>query len=259
MIRPELKKTHCPFLRTALSAPDAPKWNPRAQTMKVDDLLKFVRDQPGNGNVEQVLRFFSVVNHGLGNRLQRLGRFVTGAGGEFSTVLRGSDGDHEGDSRIYHPDTGEFDPEQFQQFTSFSSDGKTMDIAALGRAIADANKRHKGSPITLVQSAGEFGLLCILLGDDDGTMNIADMMQVFHANEFPGAARENLGRRSAENWLDLTRKITEAACAAKIQSGSRQRDMKPERLLQLLEVLFSPLLKTMRPRATSTRSGRPSA
>ena len=228
-----MKKMHCPFLRTMLSAPDAPKWNSRAQTMKVEDLMKFVRDLPGNGNVEEVLRFLTVVNHGVGNRLQRLGRFVTGSGGEFSTVLKGSDGDHEGDSRIYNPDTGEFDPEQFRQFTSFSTDGKTMDIAALGRAIADATKRHKGTPVTVVASAAEFALLCVLLGDDAGTIKIADMKRLFEANQFPAGAREKLGKRTAEHWVDLLRRITEAA-------SSRRKEVR-----QLLEVVFGPLLSSL--------------
>jgi hypothetical protein len=246
MIRPELKNMHCPYLRAMLSAPDAPKWNQRAQVMNVEDLLKFVRDQPGNGTLDQVLRFFSVVNHGVGNRLQRLGQLVIGSGGQFSTVLRGSDGDHEGDSRIYNPDTGEFDPEQFLRFTSFSSDGTTMDIAAIGQAIADANERHNGSPITAVQSAGEFALLCVLLGDNDGTIKITDMKRLFEANEFSATARENLGSRTAENWLDLTRRITEAVSTAATSERHRQREMQPDQLTDLLEVLFSPLLRTMR-------------
>jgi hypothetical protein len=245
MVRPELKKVNCPFMRAMLSAPDAPKWNRQAQEMSVEDLLKFARDQPGNGNLERVLRFFSVVNHGLGNRIQRLGRLIIGSGGQFSTVLRGSDGDHEGDSRIYNPDTGEFDREQFRHFTSFSSDGKTMNIADLGSAIADANKRHNGSPMTAVQSAGEFALLSILLGDDAGTMKIEDMERLFDANEFPEAARANLGSRTTERWFELTRKITAAISAAASRTRHDERDMKPDRLEHLLEVLFSPLMRMM--------------
>jgi hypothetical protein len=168
-----------------------------------------------------------------------------GSGGQFSTVLRGSDGDHEGDSRIYNPDTGEFDSEQFLRFTSFSTDGKTMDVASIGQAIADANQRHDGSPITAVQSAGEFGLLSVLLGDNDGTVTIADMKRLFEANEFSPTARENLGSRTAEKWLDLTRRITEAVSTASVRAGHRQREMKPDRLKDLLEVLFSPLLRLM--------------
>jgi hypothetical protein len=229
-----------------LSAPDAPKWNQREQVMNVEDLLRFVKDQPGNGDLEKVLRFFSVVNHGIGNRVQRLGHLVSGSGGKFSTVLRGSDGDHDGDSRIYDPETGEFDREQFQRFTSFSSDGKTMDVAAIGRAIADASKRHNGSPMTAVQSAGEFALLSVLLGDDDGRISIGDMELLFEANEFPVGARRNLGGRTAERWLDLTRRITEAFSAASILALKQRRNMKPERLNDLLEVLFSPLLRTLK-------------
>jgi hypothetical protein len=246
MIRPELKEMNCPYMRTMLSAPDAPKWNQGAQVMNVQDLLDFVRDQPGTGNLEKVLRFFSVVNHGLGNRLQRLGRLVIGSGGQFSTVLKGSDGDHEGDSRIYNPETGDFDAEQFQKFMAFSTDGATMDITAIGQAIADANTRHNGSPVTAVQSAGEFALLCILLGDNDGRIKIADIRRLFEANEFPPSARENLGSRTAEKWLDLMRKITKAVSAAAVHTGRNDPEMKSDRLEHLLEVVFSPLLRTMR-------------
>jgi hypothetical protein len=246
MIRPELKKTHCPYLRAVLTVPDAPKWDQQAQVMNVEDLLKFVKDQPGNGNLEIVLKFFSVVNHGIGNRIQRLGRLVIGSGGQFSTVLKGSDGDHEGDSRIYNPETGEFDPEQFEKFTSFSTDGETMDVAAIGRAIADANQRHNGTPITAVQSAGEFALLGILLGDDDGKMKIPDMKRLFEANELSETARKNLGSRTAEKWVDLMRKITKAVSNAAVKAKHQENEMKPDRLEHLMEVLFSPLLRAMR-------------
>jgi hypothetical protein len=245
MLRPELKKVNCPFMRAMFNAPDAPKWDPQAQEMNVEDLIRFARDQPGDGNLDKVLRFFSVINHGLGNRIQRLGMLVLGSGGRFSTVLRGSDGDHEGDSRIYNPDTGEFDPEQFQHFTSFSKDGTTMGIAEVGAAIADSNKRHNGTPMTAVQSAGEFGLLSLLLGDDSGTFKIDDMRRLFEANEFPEGAREHLGTRTADHWMKLTRKITAAISAAAVRAHSDEREMRADRLKRSMEILFSPLIKIL--------------
>lgn len=246
MLQPELKKVNCPFMRAVLTAPDAPKWDSQAQEMNVEDLIQFARNQPGEGNLDRVLRFFSVVNHGLGNRVQRLGMLILRSGGRFSTVLRGSDGDHEGDSRIYNPDTGEFDPEQFQRFTSFSKNGTTMNIAELGAAISDGNQKHNGTPMTAAQSAGEFALLCLLLGDDAGTIPVDAMRRLFEANEFPDGAREHLGTRTAEQWLRLTRKITTAISAAAIRSHNQDNEMKPDRLKSNVEVLFSPLIKTMR-------------
>jgi hypothetical protein len=245
-IKPEMKDMHCPFLRTVLSAPDGPKWDRESQLMEVEELLQFVRNQPGHGDLADVVCFFSVANHGLGNRIQRLGRLVTGAAGQFSTNLRGSDGDHEGDSRIYNRDTGEFDAEQFRVFTSFSTDGQTMDVNALGRAIANANKRHNGSAITAVQSAGEFGLLCTLLGNRDGTIRIADMRRLYEENQFPDAARENLGSRTSQMWLDVTRRIVKAVSRAAAGAAHRQQNMNLDSLNNLLEVLFSPLLRTAR-------------
>jgi hypothetical protein len=245
-MRPEMRTMRCPFLRTMLSAPDAPKWNPRTQVMNVEDMIKFVRDEPpGDGTLHQVLRFITVANHGVGNRVQRLGRLVMGTGGQFSTELTGSDGDHEGDSRIYNPQTGEFDPEQFARFTRFSADGETMDVAALGQAIADANQRHTGTPVTAVQSAGEFALLSILLGDTGGTIKIKDMKRLFLSNRFSASARKNLRTRTAEMWLDLTLKITDGVSRAATAARYRPREMKAERLKQLVEVLFSPLLSSM--------------
>jgi hypothetical protein len=96
-----------------------------------------------------------------------------------------------------------------------------------------------------VQSAGEFALLCILLGDNDGTMQISDVKRIFEANEFPVHARENLGSRTAEKWLDLTRRITEAVSTAAIRARHNRTEMKSDQLKHLLEVLFSPLLRTM--------------
>lgn len=242
-MRPEMKKMRCPFLRTMLSAPDAPKWDQRKQVMDIEELVRFIRDEPaGNGTVHEVLRFLSIANHGVGNRLQRMGCLVTRSGGQFSTELAGSDGDHEGDSRIYDPETGEFDAEQFARFTSFSGDGETMDIAALGQAIADAGKRHNGTPVTAVESAAEFALLCILLGDDNGAIRIADMRRLFEANEFPAGAREKLRSRTREQWFSLTMRIIEAVSSAALGGRDGNSEMKPDRLKHLLEVLFGPLL-----------------
>ena len=87
--RPPDETMRCPFLRAMLSAPDAPKWNPRTQVMNVDDMIKFVRDEPpGDGTLHQVLRFITVANHGVGNRVQRLGRL---ANGKRRTVLDRAD------------------------------------------------------------------------------------------------------------------------------------------------------------------------
>lgn len=246
MVRPELKKAHCPFIRAMLTAPDAPPWDREAQEMNVEDLVKFVEEQPGNGSLDRVLKFFAVFNHGLGNRFQRLAHLATGSGGRFSTKLIGSDGDHDGGSRIYDPESGEFDREQFIRFSSFSSDGNSMSVADLGVAIVDANKRHNGSPVNALQSAGEFALLSVLLGDDNGAVKISEMDRLFAANEFPERARENLGTRTAERWFDLTLRITEAVSEAAIRTRHHEGEMKVESLKNQLEMLFSPLLKLMK-------------
>jgi hypothetical protein len=95
-----------------------------------------------------------------------------------------------------------------------------------------------------VESAGEFGLLSVLLGNRDGTIEIADMRRLFEANELSAGARENLGSRTAEEWLELTRRITEAVSAAAAGARDRRPEMKSGQLKDLLEVLFSPLLRT---------------
>jgi hypothetical protein len=246
MVRPELKEANCPYMRSMLNASDAPSWDPKAQEMNVEDLVRFVQDQPGNGSLDKVLKFFAISNHGLGNRFQRLAHLATGPGGRFSTRLVGSDGDHQGDSRIYNPETGEFDQEQFTRFTGFSSDGQTMTVADLGKAIVDANQRHNGSPSDTLLSAGEFALLCALLGDDAGAIRISDMERLFRANEFPEGARENLGSRTAQQWLKLARQIADAISKTAIRSRHHEGEMKSGNLKKQLDMVYSPLLKLMK-------------
>ncbi len=241
MKRPEFKEIHCPFLRTVLSAPDAPSWDSAAQQMQVEDLTGFVRAQPGNGSLDRVLKFFAVTNHGLGNRAQRFFDLL-GNSSRFSTRLPGSDGDHGGDSRIYHPETREFDEAQFLAFTSFSSDGATMTVTDLGDAILDANRRHDGRPSDAMQSAGEFALLGILLGDTEGTIAIADMRLLFEKNEFPQGARENLGSRTAEQWFALTHRISQAVQAASVRTGHHAAALQGGQLQAGLRLLFGGLL-----------------
>ena len=158
------------------------------------------------------------------------------------SLFVGSDGDHAGGSLSYNKATGEFDEKQFKIFTSFSNDHEAMTVDDIGRAIADANKRHDGSPTNAVQSAGEFGLLCTLLGDDNGTMKIADMEQLFRVNVFPVDARENLGARTARQWFDATLSITTAISAQAVRIGYRPNEMKLELLTGELKTFFSPLL-----------------
>jgi hypothetical protein len=246
MVLPELKEAICPFIRTILTASDAPQWSPETQQMNVEDLVKFVQDQPGSGSLGKVLRFFAVFNHGLGNRLDRIRNLAIGSGGRFSTEFVGSDGDHAGGSLIYNKMTGEFDQEQFGIFTSFSQDGETMTVDDLGRAIVDANKRHNGSPTNALQSAGEFGLLAALLGDVKGTIKISDMEQLFERNEFSSGACANLGTRTAEQWFDFTLKTTAAISEAAIRIGHNKEEMKVESLTEELKTLFSPLLRHLR-------------
>lgn len=241
MKRHEFKEIHCPFLRTVLSAPDAPAWDAAAHQMKVADLLGFVRAQPGNGSLDRVLKFFAVTSHGLGNRGQRLFDLL-GESSSFSTRLPGSDGDHGGDSRIYDPESREFDPEQFRRFTSFSHDGKTMTVADFGAAIVDANRRHNGKPSDAMFSAVEFGLLATLLGDETGTVAIADMRLLYEQNEFPAGARENLGGRSSQHWLTLTHRIGEAVTAVAAKTGHHASALGSGELQGGLRLLFGPLL-----------------
>lgn len=241
MKRPEFKDIHCPFLRTVLSAPDAPKWDAAAHQMQVEDLTGFVRAQPGNGSLDRVLKFFAVTNHGLGNRAQRFFDLL-GNSSRFSTRLPGSDGDHGGDSRIYHPETREFDDAQFRAFTSFSSDGVRMTVTDLGDAILDANRRHDGRPSDAMQSAGEFALLGILLGDAEGTIAIADMRLLFEQNEFPQGAREHLGSRTAEQWFALTHRISQAVQTASARTGHHAAALQGGQLQAGLRLLFGGLL-----------------
>jgi hypothetical protein len=241
MVPPDLKEANCPFVRTMLTASDAPPWSRETQEMNVLDLMKFVEDQPGNGSMGTVLKFFAIFNHGLGNKFERIRNLATGSGGRFSTRLIGSDGDHPGDSRIYNKATGEFDGEQFKIFTGFSSDGETMSLDDLGRAIVDANKRHNGSPINAVQSAGEFGLLSALLGDSDGKVKISEMERLFAVNDFPGGARVNLGTRTAQQWFDLTLRIIHAIAADASRQGHHEEEMKVELLTEHLKTFLSPL------------------
>ncbi len=241
MKRPELKETHCPFIRTMLSAPDAPAWDTAAHRMKVADLLAFIRAQPGNGSMDRVLKFFAVTNHGLGNRAQRFFDLL-GETSSFSTRLTGSDGDHGGDSRILNPESGEFDEEQFRLFTAFSSDGLSMTLAGFGAAIVDANLRHAGTPSDAVLSAGEFGLLAALLGDEQGTVAIAHMRLLFEENEFPPHARANLGGRTAHQWFTFTQRISEAAAKAAAHSGRPSAAFAGTELQAGLRLLFGPLL-----------------
>ncbi|MDA1315178.1 MAG: hypothetical protein O2968_17745 [Acidobacteria bacterium] len=152
MAKPELKGMHCPFLRSMLSAAGAPAWDQKAREMEVEDLVKFVQNQPGDGSLDKVLKFFAVHNHGVGSRIQRAAHLLVGSGGRFSTELIGSDGDHEGGSHIYNPETGEFDAQQCRQFTSFSQDGRTMSVEDFGAAIVDANKRHGGSAVNALRT-----------------------------------------------------------------------------------------------------------
>ena len=240
-MRPEFKDINCPFIRTVLSAPDAPHWDSTRQVMQVGDLLQFVRDQPGNGNLDRVLRYFAVVNHGLGNRAQRLFNHLLGAGGQFSTKLVGSDGDHGGDSRIYNPETREFDPAEFAAFIKFSTDGHTMGVSELGAAIQDFNHRHAGRPSDALQSAGEFALLAVLIGNAEGTIRVADMRLLFEANQFPEGARANLGSRTAEQWFTLTNRISEAIAAAAARNGQQAGVMPADRLREGLRSVFGPL------------------
>ncbi len=235
-MRPEFKDMHCPFMRTVLGSQDAPAWDKAAQQMKVEDLVRFVRDQPGNGSLDRVVRYFAVVNHGLGNRAQRLFNLL-GAGGTFSTKLVGSDGDHSGDSQIYHSKTREFDAAEFAAFTAFSSDGAKMIVAEIGAAIVDMNHRHGGRPSDALQSAGEYALMGVLLGDDAGSIPVADMRTLFEKNEFPAGAREKLGSRTAEQWFGLTNLISDAVAAAAARAG-RGADMHAERLRAGLGLLF---------------------
>jgi hypothetical protein len=244
-VRPGLKDAICPYMRTMLSASDAPPWNEEAQEMNVEDLVGFVRRQPGNGSLDEVLKFFAVFNHGLGNKFDRIRHLAAGSGGRFSTRLTGSDGDHEGGSLIYRKSTGEFDREQFTAFSTFATGGVTMSVNDLARAIADANQRHNGSPTTAVQSAGEFALLCALLGDDDGAIRIADMEQLFAANEFPEGARANLGARTARQWFDFTLRLIDGISAEARRLHHEEGDMKIEQLTEHLKTLFHPLLSRM--------------
>jgi hypothetical protein len=244
-VRRELKATICPYVRTMLSAPDAPGWNPDAEEMEVAALVDFVRAQPGSGSLDEVLKFFAIFNHGVGNKLDRLRHFSAGSGGRFSTHLTGSDGDHAGGSLIYNKSTGEFDREQFTHFTGFSRDGKTMSVDEVARAIVDGNQRHQGSPATAVQSAGEFGLLCALLGDDDGTMKVADMELLFAQNRFPDGARANLGTRTSRQWFDLTARLIDGISAEANRLHLHEGQMDVPQLRKGLKIVFSPLLGGM--------------
>jgi hypothetical protein len=237
-MKPEFKQVNCPFMRSVLSADDAPRWDSAAQEMDVDDLLRWVRDQPGSGSMQRVLRFFAVLNHGLGNRAARQFRFALGFGGRFSTKLVGSDGDHAGDSHIYRHDTGEFDAAEFDAFAKSSSDGATMTVADFGAAIHSMNRRHGGTASDAVQSAGEFALLAILLGDSAGTVRVADMRVLFEENRFPDGARANIGDRTAEQWLALSGRITDAISAAAARAGDPIGDLHAEQLRTGLRVVF---------------------
>ena len=53
-VRRDLKAAICPYVRTMLSAPDAPGWNPGAEEMEVAELVAFVRAQPGSGSLDEV-------------------------------------------------------------------------------------------------------------------------------------------------------------------------------------------------------------
>lgn len=108
---------------------------------------------------------------------------------------------------------------QFDAFTRHSSDGKAMSIADLGAAIADANRRNHGTPSDALQSAVEFALLSIVVGDDHGSVPIAGMRQLYEANTFPEGARENLGTRTAEQWFALSARIVEATKQAAAKNG----------------------------------------
>lgn len=66
---------------------------------------------------------------------------------------------------------------------------------------------NPGRKLDLANSAGEFALLFNLLATPDSTMRIADMRQLFGRNEWPPAALDNLGRPTAGEWLEITRKI----------------------------------------------------
>ncbi len=231
-----LTQTICPFMRTMLTAPDPPPWNSGNGEMEVPDLVGFARKQGGSGNLDRVLRFFAVSNHGLGNRI---GNLTFGSGGRFSTRLTGSDGDHQGGSLIYNKTSGDFDENQFRLFTGFSIDGETMSVSDLGRAIVNANSRHAGSPLDAVKSAGEFALLSVLLGDDNGTIAIEDMELLFKGNTFPEGARVNLGRRTAEEWLNLTHRIVGAVSAEAIRIGHHHAEMQVQTLTDRVKELFS--------------------
>ena len=77
-------------------------------------------------------------------------------------------------------------------------------------------------------------------------MKIPDMKSLFEANDLSETARKNLGSRTAEKWVDLMRKITKAVSNAAVKAKHEEKEMKPERLEHLMEVLFSPLLRAMR-------------
>jgi hypothetical protein len=232
MIKPELAATICPFMRTMLTAQDAPPWNKAAQEMEVSDLVGFVQAQQSehDGSLRDVLKFFAVSNHG-----------VPGQSGRFSTHLTGSKGDHKGGSEIYTKSTGEFNQDEFQKFTVFGSDGR-MDHAQLGKAIVDANKRHGGSPVDAVKSAGEFALLSALLGDGNGTITIDDMSLLFKENEFPNGARANLRNRTAGDWFDFTGKIVRAISAEAIRIAHHQGEMQLQKLTQEAHTRFASLI-----------------
>lgn len=243
MVRPELKEVHCPFVRTMLSAQDAPPWNREAQEMEVGDLTGFVRAQPGDGDLDNLLRFFSIINHGVGNKLVRSMNLLQPRS-RFSTKLMGSDGDHGGGSHIYHPVSGEFDERQFATFTAFSSNGKVMTIGDLGNAVAGANQRHGGTAYDALQSAVEFGLLATLIGDRRGAIRISDIRLLFEQNEFPAGARENLGGRTTRHWLNVTVRIADAVVAAAEKAGDREKAAEIKRLKQGLKKFLAPLLAT---------------
>jgi hypothetical protein len=233
MVDARLTQTICPFMRTMLTAPDPPQWNSDKEEMEVSDLVGFVRKQGGSGDLDRVLRFFAVFNHGLGDRDDRIANLDFGSGGRFSTRLTGSDGDHKGGSLIYNKTSGEFDENQFRLFTGFSSDGETMSVGDLGKAIVNANSRHDGALLDAGKSAGEFALLSVLLGDDKGTIAIKDMELLFKENKFPERARVNLGRRTTQAG---------AVSAEAIRIGLHHAEMQVQTLTDRVKGLFSSLI-----------------
>lgn len=103
----------------------------------------------------------------------------------------------------------------------------------------NANNRHAGSSLDAVKLAGEFALLSVLLGDDNGTIAIKDMELLFKGNTFSEDARVNLGRRTAREWLNLTHRIVGAVSAEAIRIGHHHAEMQVQTLTDRVKGLFS--------------------